>query len=409
MNKIYYYVGRTNSGDAVSGKLEAENVEAVITYLSSRNITPLNIEASKKISQGTKKHSIFGISLTKIKPVHIMNLCRQLATLNGVGLPITKALDKLAKSTEINELKTALEIIAGNVAAGMTLSNALRKHPKIFSEIIINMVEVGENTGNLSESLIHLSKHIEASIDNRRRLVSAIRYPLFVVIASVTAMLVMNFLIIPKFADMFNKFNLELPLATRIIIASSNFLINNKDLLLFSLVGSLLLTKWMLTLPKIKTFWDRYKLYLPIFGSIQKRILVSQFAWAFSLILKAGIPIVKAIGLASGSVNNSYFSSQLLGIKKALEHGESFSTAAIHSNLFAPIVLQMIEIGEEGQSLDNTLYEVARHYDAEVDYELGRLNKLIEPILLVALGGIVLILVLGIYFPMWDLIKVAQI
>ncbi len=408
MAKIFHYRGRTNDGNYTTGQLESEKIEDVITYLINRNITPITIEKSHDKIPRHKKLFATALSFSKIKPFHIMNLCRQLATLHNIGLPITKALDRLAKSTDIHELKIALENIANDVAAGMTFSDALGKHPRIFSEIVINMVKIGENTGNLSETLIYLGKHIESSMDNRRRFMGAIRYPMFVIIAALVAMVTMNFLVIPKFADMFSKFNIALPLATRFIIESSNFLIRNQNILILLFIGGFIIIKWALTVPKIKNHWDKHKLRLPIFGNLQRRILVSQFAWSFSLILKAGIPIVKAVGLSSGAINNHHFSSQLLKIKTSIEHGESFSTAATNSNLFAPIVLQMIEVGEEGQSLDNTLTEIARHYDAEVDYELNRINKSLEPMLLIILGGVVLILALGIYFPMWDLIKMAQ-
>ena len=407
-NNLFHYRGRDASGNSISGKLESESIDNVITYLINRNITPIDIIKISGSSFSLKKILTLNIGSTKIKAIHIINLCRQLATLNNVGLPITKALDRLAKSTNISVLKVVLETIAHDVAAGMTLSSALKKHPNIFSEITVNMIEVGENTGKLSESLIHLSEQLESSLNNQRRLLSTIRYPLVVIVTAIVAMIIMNFLVIPKFSSMFSKFDLELPFATKAIIASSNFMVDNKNLILGIFIGIVIFLKWLLKFPKIRKLYDEHKLNIPIIGNIQRSVLVSQFAWSFSLILKSGIPIIKSVDLATGAVNNSYFRDKLKEIAKAIDHGESFSNAATHSKLFAPIVLQMIEIGEEGQNLDDTLHQIAHHYDMEVDYELGRINKLIEPLLLVILGGVVLMLALGIYFPMWDLIKIAQ-
>lgn len=222
-------------------------------------------------------------------------------------------------------------------------------------------------------------------------------------------MMVMNFMVIPKFSMMFDKFNLELPLATRIIMASSNFMVNNKILLLIAIIGLFLGINSLLKIPTVRYFWDKYKLHLPVFGDLQRRIILSQFTWTFSLILHSGVPIIKWIGLASNATENVYFSEQLLKIRSSIEHGENLSHAAIASGLFTPITIQMIEVGEESEKLDEVLSEVAKYYDAEIDYDLKRLNELIEPILLVIIDAMILVLALGIYFPMWDLIKIAKI
>lgn len=219
----------------------------------------------------------------------------------------------------------------------------------------------------------------------------------------------MNFLVIPKFAVMFDKFQLQLPLATRIIIGSSNLMLNYKYFIIIAMIFTFFGWQKLLKIPGIHYLWDKYKLRIPIFGDLQQRITLSQFTWTFSLIISSGVPIIKGIELASNSTTNSYFSLQLMKMKTAIENGESLSQAAIATGLFTPITIQMIEVGEESQKLDKILSDIAKYYDDEIDYDLKRLNELIEPVLLLLIGGMILILALGIYFPMWDLIKMAKI
>lgn len=338
-----------------------------------------------------------------------MNFFRQLATLSDAGLSIIKAINKLSESASSRNLSIVLSQVATEVAAGLTFTEALKKHPSVFSPLMINVVDIGENTGHLGESLRYLTTYIEASIANRRRLLSAIRYPIFVIITLATAIIVMNFLVIPKFSMMFSRFNLQLPLATRIIMGSSDFMVNNSKVLIITSLFLIFVLNRLMKVPGIRYFWDKYKLYVPIFGNLQRRITISQFTWTFSLILRAGVPIIKGIKLASNTSENVYFSTQLANMATAIEHGENLSHAAIASQLFTPITIQMIEVGEESEKIDEALMEVAKYYDAEIDFDLKRLNEMIEPILLVIIGSVVLVLAIGIYFPLWDLIKVANV
>ncbi|HBY55199.1 MAG TPA: MSHA biogenesis protein MshG, partial [Coxiellaceae bacterium] len=404
MPSVFKYKGRDSTGNIIVGDLKANAIEDVITHLKKHDITPINIEPAKKYSAGLKKLFSSGDDFFDIEPYHIMNFYRQLATLNNAGLPIIKSLNKLSQSSSSRRLSIILYTVANDVAAGMTLSNAFKKHPNAFSPLAINIVDIGENTGRLSESLIYLGSYVEASIANKRRLSSATRYPMFVLIAVSAAVVIMNIFVIPKFSEMFAKFHLDLPLSTRIIMGSSNFMVNYKYFILLAAIFIFFGIKQVLKIPSVHYFWDKYKLYIPVFGDLQKRIVLSQFTWTFSLIIRSGIPIIKGIGLASNSTENVYFGEQLLKLRDAIEHGENLSQAAVASGLFTPITIQMIEVGEESEKLDETLSEVAKYYDAEIDYDLKRLNELIEPILLAVVGGLILILALGIYFPLWDLI-----
>jgi len=266
MPSVFKYKGRDSTGNIIVGDLKANAIEDVITHLKKHDITPINIEPAKKYSAGLKKLFSSGDDFFDIEPYHIMNFYRQLATLNNAGLPIIKSLNKLSQSSSSRRLSTILYTVANDVAAGMTLSNAFKKHPNAFSPLAINIVDIGENTGRLSESLIYLGSYVEASIANKRRLSSATRYPMFVLIAVSAAVVIMNIFVIPKFSEMFAKFHLDLPLSTRIIMGSSNFMVNYKYFILLAAIFIFFGIKQVLKIPSVHYFWDKYKLYIPVFG-----------------------------------------------------------------------------------------------------------------------------------------------
>lgn len=406
--QTFKYQGRDANGIVVSGNVKAVSSDDVVIFLQKHNIVPLSIEETKTQDNIFKQFlGFFGVGQVKLN--EIMNFCRQLATLNAAGVPIIKALNQLGQSSRSPILSAALTTISDDIAAGKTLSNAMRNFPNIFSSILINVVEVGENTGHLNETLIQLGGFLEKSIINRRRLAAAVRYPIFVVSSVLMAMIAMNYLVIPKFADMFSKMHLALPWPTLLLIATSTFMIKHWFLIIVIAISIVFGISRLFHIPKFRYLWDKYILRLPVIGDLQKRIVLSQFSWTFSLILSAGVPVIKGITLAGSTTGNSYFTKQIFVMRDAIEHGESFTQAAIKSGLFLPTILQMIEVGEESGRLDDILNEVARYYESEVDYDLKRLNEILEPLLLAIVGACVLVLALAIYLPLWDMVKIAKI
>jgi MSHA biogenesis protein MshG len=405
MSKLFHYKGRNQNGHTISGDLSVSSVDEVVSYLEKRDIVPIHIKPINKSAINISKLLSLNLGKNKVDIYDLMNFCRQLAALNGAGIPLIKAINQLSQSSNSRFLGETLSTIADDISAGLNLGSALKKHPDAFSPIAVNIITLGENTGHLNEALLQLGNYLESTMANRRRLLSAIRYPSFVIIATMLAMIIMNFFVIPKFITIFSNFRIELPLATRIIIKSSNFMTNNWPILLTVIICLFFAGFRLLKIPSIRYVWDKHKLSLPIIGDLQKRIILSQFTWTFSLILRSGVPIIQGITLASDSTENSYFSKQLLMIGDAIDHGENFSRAATISGLFTPTTIQMIEVGEESGRLDELLAEIAKYYDVEIDYDLRRLDELIEPILLTIIGAMVLILALGIYLPMWDLVQ----
>ena len=408
MSEIFHYDGRDSSGHSISGDLTVNTVDDVVSYLRKHNIVPVNIQIVKKRTISLRDLASISIGKKEV-PLHdIMNFCRQLAALNGAGVPLIKAIKQLTQSASSPVLKNILATVADDIAAGFNLANSLKKHPNAFPPLVSNTIEVGENTGHLNEVLLQLSTYLETTIINRRNLVSAVRYPLFVIGAVVAAMIIVDFFVMPKFGALFSHFHTQLPLPTRIIMATSTFMVNHWMVLVVAVFCIVVGARQLLKMQKVIYYWDKKKLSLPVIGGIQRRILLSQFAWTFSLVLRSGLPIIKGLVLASNSTGNFYFSKQLLIMSGAIEHGGTFSQAAVKSLLFTPMVVQMIEVGEESGKLDELIGDIAKYYDAEVSYDMKRLNESIEPILLGIIGSMVLMLALAVYLPMWDLIEVIK-
>lgn len=405
MLQLFKYVGRDQKGHKISGSLKANDTGEVASYLTKRHIIPIDIKKNEKSYEKILR-DIENILQRGIIPLpELLNFCREMAALTDVGISILDAIKQLSLTSSSRLFADVLSNIAEDLAAGKTLANALRKYPKIFTVIFCNIVEVGENTGDLNESFKQLCNYLENMINNRRRIAATTRYPTTVMIAAVTASIVINMVVIPKFTQMFQHFSIKLPLPTRILIAFSNFLIAHWQILLTALLAIIISIPYLLAKPKIRAKWDKYKLKIPIFGKIQMRIMISQFMWTFSLILRSGIEIIKGITLAGNSSGNVYFMQQIFVMREGLEKGENLSVSASKINLFTPAILQMIAVGEESGRLDDILQSINLYYEREIDYDIKRINELIEPLLLAMVGVMVLFLALGVYLPMWELVK----
>jgi MSHA biogenesis protein MshG len=291
--------------------------------------------------------------------------------------------------------------------SGRELSTAMRRHPKIFSHFYVSMVQVGEMTVMLDQTFMRLYDHLQFEKDMRERIKSAVRYPMFVVIAMGIALVIVNIFVIPAFAKVFEGFHTELPLMTKALLAFSNFMVFAWPMLLASLIGAVVAFRsWVKTVDG-RYKWDRYKFELPIAGPIIKKATLARFARSLALSFKSGIPIVQALNTVGMVVDNEYMRSKVEQMRDGVERGESILRTAHATGVFNPTVMQMIAVGEETGDMDGLMFEVAGMYEREVEYDIKNLSSQIEPIMIVALGGMVLVLALGIFLPMWDLGKAA--
>ncbi len=403
---FFAYKARNARGELVEGVLESVDSSGVATQLFNTGITPIQIDATSKPG-GDSESWWAKLTEEKVMPIDVQLFSRQLYTLLKSGVPIMRGLAGLQESAINKAFAKLIQDLRESLDSGRELSAALRRHPNVFSSFYVSMVKVGEMTGQLEHIFLRLYAHLEFERDMHERVKTALRYPMFVMAAMVIAMAVINIFVIPAFAKVFAGFNAELPLMTRILIATSNFAIEYWPLILVTLIAATAGFRMFIATENGKFVWDRAKLRFPIVGRIILKGTLARFARSFALSSKSGVPIVQALNVVSQTVDNSYIASRIDQMRDGVERGESILRTASVAGVFTPVVLQMIAVGEETGAIDDLMDEIAGMYEHEVEYELKTLSANIEPILIVGLGVLVLILALGIFLPIWDLGKVA--
>jgi MSHA biogenesis protein MshG len=405
---FFAYKGRDGRGALMQGVLEGADSAAVADQLFGAGVTPVEITPTRKGSAGASgggtvqgwRQRLFE---KKVTSLDVQLFSRQIYTLLKSGVPIMRGLAGLQESAINKTFARVIKDLRESLDAGRELSIAMARHPLVFTPFYLSMVKVGEMTGRLEEVFLRLFDHLEFDRDMRERVKTALRYPSFVVIAMVLAMVVVNVWVIPQFAKVFASFDAELPLMTRILLATSNFMVAWWPALAGAAgVAYFGVRAWARTV-KGRLAWDRHKLRLPIAGKIIHKATMARFARSFALSMRSGVPIVQALTVVSQTADNAYLSLRIEGMRDGVERGESILRTSTAANVFTPMVLQMIAVGEESGSLDDLMDEIAQMYEREVDYELKTLSSQIEPILIVFLGAMVLVLALGIFLPIWDL------
>lgn len=403
----FSYQGRNSDGSAVSGVIEAPNQDAVVEQLMGKGIIPINIKAG-----GSGKSALeFDLKtlFTPSVPLEVLVIfCRQLYSLTKAGVPLLRSMKGLSQSSANKQLQQALEEVTQELTNGRSLSASMKMFPKVFSPLFVSMINVGENTGRLDQALLQLAGYYEQEVETRKRIKTAMRYPIFVLSAIVGALFVLNIFVIPQFSSMFSRFGVDLPLPTQIIIATSNFFVNYWHLLIGAIVGSLFAFRSWVNTAVGREKWDKFRLKMPIVGELVNRAQLSRFSRTFALMLRAGVPLNQSLALAAESLGNKYLENRLIEMKSSIEAGGTISSTAINSGVFTSLVIQMLTVGEETGQIDELLLEVADFYDREVDYDLKTLTARIEPIMLALVAGMVLILALGIFLPMWNMLDVMQ-
>lgn len=401
---IFEYRGRNGAGQAVTGQIEATSESAAADMLLSRSVIPLQLKVSKQ----RKQVDIAALFRRRLSLDELQIFTRQMYSLTRSGIPILRAISGLAESSHSNRLKAALEQVAEQLTAGFTLSSAMNQHPDIFDPLFISMVHVGENTGKLEDVFYQLSQYIEREQETRRRIKAAVRYPIFVLLAVAIALVVLNIFVIPKFADMFSRFHAELPWATKILIGTSSLFVNYWPLMIVMLVAAFFGVRYWLHTDKGERQWDKAKLHIPVVGSIIERSTLARYCRSFAMMLGAGVPMTQALSLVADAVDNSYMHDRIVDMRHGIEAGESMLRVSRNSGLFTPLVLQMVSVGEETGQIEQLLNDAADFYEGEVDFDLKNLTAKLEPILIGIVAVIVLILALGIYLPMWDMLNVVK-
>ncbi len=404
---LFRYKARNSRGDSVSGEIEAGSADAVATQLVSSGVTPVDIRQVRE-----KRDFISELEelLTNTKPNldDLILFCRQMYTLSRSGVPILRALTGLSETTKNRVLSSAINRIRRNIEGGHELSVAMGMEASIFNNLIISIIRVGETTGRLDEAFLQLSEYLEMERDTRNRIKMAIRYPSFVIIAITIAIGIINTLVIPAFAKVFAKMKTELPWQTQLLINVSDFTVAYWP---YMVSGAILLffgIRQYVSQGQGKYNWDKLKLRLPIMGSLITRSTLARFSRSFAMAFKSGVPLIQALTVTARAVDNEYVAERVLSMRNNVERGENLTRTAAATGLFPPLVLQMFAVGEETGAIDQMMEDVADFYEREVDYELKNLSSAIEPVLIIAIGIMVLIIALGVFLPMWDMTKFAR-
>jgi len=396
----YRYSAMDQNGRTVTGTLEADSFELVRAKLSDLSYHVLSIKQSKNTS-GFKDAFT---NLQRVKLRDLVVFSRQFATMIDAGLSVVKCLDILQKQTRNPKMKEVIGEVKRDVAGGMSLTEAIQKHPRIFSPLYINMMRSAEAGGILDQVLDRLSGFLEKEQETRNKIKSAMTYPAVVFCFATLMLLGLLFFVLPKFKGIFETMGLDLPLTTKLMLNSSTYMKNYWYIFLVVIVGSVVLIKAFSQTERGKYAIDAAKLRLPIFGDLILKTCVSRFARTFGTLITSGVPVLRALEIVSETAGNRVISETVVRAKHSIKEGEKISTPLFGSKIFPVMVTQMIAIGEETGRLDQMLEKVSNFYDDEVDNTLKSLTSLIEPLMIVGLGLIVGFIAVSVISPIYSLV-----
>jgi MSHA biogenesis protein MshG len=398
----FAYVARDARGGRIEGRLEAASPASLADALAAQGALLVRADPYSHANEGVEAFldRKFG---GKIGVEDLLLFCRQLATLLKAGVPLLRSLQGLYESATKARFAQLLERLRQQLEAGRQLSAAMEREERVFSGYMISMVRVGEVTGRMSEIFMGLYAQLNFERENREQVRSAMRYPIFVLCAAVAALVALNIFVIPAFAKVYKGLHTELPLITRLLIASSDFVVHSWPALVALLLAGAGAGAWLLRTDAGRRVWDGWVLLPPILGPLVRKAALARFTKSFGLALEAGITVVDALQVALETTGNVVLTEKIGQIRASAERGETLAKSARATGVFTPTILQMIAVGEETGALGEMMNEVADYYQKEVEYAVRGLAAQIEPIMIVLMGCMVLVVALGVFLPMWDL------
>jgi len=404
----FQYRARNAEGQLLQGQIEALTADAVAGQLQAGGTMPLSItEVAAPLKKSVKKGNFFGAA-PSVGRDDLILFCRQMFTLSKAGVPLARAIRGLVETSRNPTMGEALGNVVDSLEAGQNLSGAFSAHPKVFPALLCRLVQVGENTGKLDEVFQELATFFEHEKETVNRVKQALRYPTFVLIAIVFAVIFISLFVIPAFQKVFASLGAELPLATRILLGLSSFMLHYWPLLLVLSILVFISLKRLLKTTAGRYAWDRYKLKIPLVGDIILRATLVRFSRAFNMSYGAGVPMTQALSFTARALDNLFVGEKIELIRNGIERGDTLTRSATQTGLFTPLVLQMLAVGEETGSVDTMLEDVADFYAREVEYDIKNLSSAIEPIMIIIIGCMVLVLALGVFLPMWNLSAVVK-
>lgn len=394
---VYLWEGKTRQGEVQKGELAAASKEEVIALLRKQNILPINVAARPR-----ELNLRFGGK--RITDKDIVILTRQLATMIDAGLPLVQCLDILGSQTENKALAKVVGQVRSDVESGATFADALKKHPKVFDNLYVNMVAAGEAGGILDTILQRLAAYMEKFGKIKRQVRSAMIYPAVILFVAVAVVSLLMIIVVPMLADMFSAMGQALPLPTRIVIGASNFVRGWGGVaLLIIIIGTVVGIRQFRKTETGLAITDSIALKLPVFGSVIQRVSVAKFTRTLGTLLTSGVPILEGLMIVSRTAGNKVVENSILTTRQSVSEGRTLAEPLGKAKVFPAMVTQMIAVGEATGALDNMLNKIADFYDDEVDSAVSALTSLLEPMLMIFLGITVGFVIVAMYMPIFQM------
>ncbi len=400
--KKFKYVARDNTGKEIQGVLEAKSVEAVADFLNGKDLTVVRL----KEDIGLNLERLSEINIGGVPITDKVLFMRQFATMISAGLSLNKTLDILSQQVANPLFKRVITSVLADVEGGTSLSKAFRKEANIFDDVTLGLIDAAEATGNLEEVLRGLADELEATKKLQDKIKSAFLYPVIIVLVMIVVVVMLMVLLVPVMGEIYGDFDAELPAVTLLLIAISDFLLNFWWLLLIILSIMAVGFKLYIDTPSGKRVFHMFVLKLPVFGKLMEKIQLTQFTRTLSLLLRSGLSIVASLEITSTSLSNVHYKDALLQAKSEVEKGIPLAVPVSRNPLFPLIISQMISVGEESGDLDNILKKMSDFFNDEVNTMAGNLATMLEPFILIVMGGLIGFIAAAVYMPMFQLAEV---
>jgi len=406
---VYEYKALSADGRTVSGIIDADNPKTARSKLRKQGMFPTDVfEGKGQVGAKRSSSRVANLSreidfkkyFSRISHKDVAMMTRQLATLVGAGVTLIESLTALTQQVESEKLKLVLTQVRERVNQGSSLAEAMRGHPTVFSDLFVNMVGAGEQSGALDSVLVRLADYSEGQVKLRSKVLGALTYPIIMIFVSSLVLGVLFIVVIPKITKIFKDMKVALPLVTRVLIGLSQFVVSYWWVVLLMIAVTVIgFQRWVRT-EKGRAIYDRYALRLPVFGRLFRLVALSRFASTLATLLRSGVPLLNALKICRNIVNNTVIAAAIDQARESISEGHSISEPLRRSGEFPPLATHMIAVGERSGQLEPMLIKVSEAYETEVDNMVGTMTTLLEPFMILMMGGMVMFIALSILMPM---------
>jgi type II secretory pathway component PulF len=403
---VYVYKAVDNKGKLVKGEMEAASEIGLTTELAKRGYLPVSIAFKARPRKAMIARVVGAAKAAGVSPQALVIFTRQFATIIKAAVPIIEGLGILAEQAEDAALKKAVKDVIQDVEGGNSLSQAMSKHPNVFSQLYVNTVVAGESAGVLEKVLLRLADMLEQDMETNTNIMAAMRYPIMVVIALVVAIFVLSVFVIPPFAKIYAEANAKLPLPTQVMIFVGNILSKYWYLVIFGGAAFLFIFRWFIDTRIGRYWWDNLKFNLVILGKIYTKITMLRFSTMLNVLYQSGLPVLKTLDIVGMTIGNTVLSREIERIKRDVADGRGISGGVLNSKFFPRLVGYMISIGEKSGSLPTMLDSLCEYFTLEIKTAVRNLTTMIEPLMTAVLGLVVMGMALAIFLPLWNMIQI---